>query len=308
MTGAPCPPGAEAVVPKEEAHRNDTTITLPQTVRPWQNITPIGSECAVGSVPMRAGDVITPLAIAVLATFGLQRVPVYQAPSVAIITTGNELVRIDQTPGPAQIRNSNGPMLAAMARMANVRDVLIGHANDSIQEFSSALENAREKDIVVLTGAVSEGKYDLVPQALAHYGATVVFHKVAQRPGKPILFATKQTQLIFALPGNPLSCHLGFHRYVNTAIRRWTGRPPSIEPRPAILGAPITIRGPRTVFQLARAHMLDGINQVTPLVGRGSADIYAVCRANAMIRFEPEAGEIAAGTPVLYEPVVPCHE
>lgn len=307
MTGAPCPPGADAVVPKEDVRRNGGTVTLPATIRPGQNITPKGSECAAGSLPLRAGDVVTPLAIAVLATFGLERVPVYRFPSVAIITTGNELVPLNQRPGPAQIRNSNGPMLAAMARMAHIRDVSIRHANDSIEAFSSALEKAREKDIVILSGAVSEGRYDLVPQALARYGAAAVFHRVSQRPGKPILFATKETQLIFALPGNPLSCHLGFHRYVNAAIRKWTGRPPQVEQRSGILGAPVAIRGPRTVFQLARVHVEDGVNRVMPLVGKGSADIYAACRANAMVRFEPESREIPAGTPVLYEPIIPCH-
>ena len=301
MTGAACPPGTESVVPVETVVRDGAYVTLPAAITQRQNVAPRGTECARDTVILDRGDLITPLAIASIVTFGIEQVCAYPRPSLAIITTGDELVPPGVTPGPTQIRNSNGPMLIAMAETLSITPAIVVHAKDSLAALASALNDAALADIVVLTGAVSAGKYDSVPDALREFGATPVFHKVTQRPGKPILFATRGRQMIFGLPGNPLSCHLGFHRYIAPAARRFMGRQPFLPKAQGTLTHDFTMKGPRSVFQLARAEHHDGAWRVTPLAGKGSADIYTVSRANALLRFEPDTGTHPAGTTVAFE-------
>lgn len=305
MTGAPCPEGTEAVAPKEVVQRDGDSVRLPLELREGQNIARRGSECAAGTVVLDAGDVITPLALASIVTFGYERVRVIPRPALAIITTGNELVAPGAMPGPAQIRNSNGPMLTAYARSMQIEPMLVTHARDTVGDFRRALEMAADADIIVLSGAVSEGKFDVVPQALEQFGATTVFHKVSQRPGKPILFATRGAQLIFALPGNPLSCQLGFHRYTGPAIRKFMGRPPIPHRYSGILAESFAMKGPRTLFQLARAERNGGEWCVTPIKGKGSADLYSAGRANALARFEPGSGVVEAGSSITFELTLP---
>lgn len=301
MTGAPCPAGTEAVVPKEDVTRGDGCVTLPAQLKFGQNITRRGAECVKGATVLNAGDTITPLALATIVTFGIEEVSVCPRPKLAIITTGDELVAPHVVPGPSQIRNSNGPMLAAMAHSLGVSPTLITHAKDTMDELRAALAQASDCDFIILTGAVSAGKYDSVPDALREFGATPIFHKVTQRPGKPIFFATRERKLIFGLPGNPLSCHLGFHRYVAPAIRKFMRREPVPAKISGTLAIPYVMKGPRTVFQLARSESRDGAWSVTPLLGKGSADMYAGATANAMLRFEPGSGTIDAGSPIQFE-------
>jgi len=301
MTGAPCPAGAEAVVQKEVVQRAGNSVTLPAEIRPGQHIAPAGSECARDAQVLRAGDSLTPLAIASAATFGVSEVHVYPRPSLAIITTGDELVPIDVVPGPAQIRNSNGIMLESMARNVGLVNIAQFHAVDTPESLAACFDAAKDADIVILSGAVSAGKYDSVPDALTGIGATAIFHKVTQRPGKPILFATRGRQLFFGLPGNPLSCHLGFHRYVAPAVRKMTGHDGLRPVLHGILTETMTIKGSRTYFQLAIARYESNDWHVAPCIGRGSADMYSAVSANAMIRFEPDSGEVRGGTTVRFE-------
>lgn len=301
MTGAPCPAGTEAVVPKEDAIRSEHRVTLPTTIKPGQNIALAGAECPSGTMVLRPGDVITPLALASIVTFGIEHVLVYPKPTLAIITTGDELVEPAVSPGPSQIRNSNAPMLATLAQSMGITPTVVAHARDTVAELLSTLQQANHCDFVVLTGAVSEGRYDSVPDALARFEATPVFHKVTQRPGKPLYFATRGEQLIFGLPGNPLSCHLGFHRYVAPAARVFMHRPPDPLRSAGRLTEAFVMKGPRTVFQLARADDANGEWQVRPLLGKGSADMYSASTANCVLRFEPESGTTPAGAAVSFE-------
>ena len=301
MTGAPCPEGVEAVVQKEVVTLSDGGVLLPDSIKLGLNIAPIGAECERGKTVLDRGALVTPLAIANLATFGYESVNVFARPKLTVITTGNEVASPGEMPGPAQIRNSNGPMLAAMARCLGLTEVMHMHARDTMEELEAALNAAAESDIVVLTGAVSAGKYDNVPEAIEGFGAEAIFHKVAQRPGKPIFFAVRKRQLLFGLPGNPLSAHLGFHRYVATAIRKLTGAAPEPVSEIGELTDSLVVKGPRCVFQLA--HVVGGPNDwlLTPLIGAGSADMHAAASANAVIRFEPESGLHPAGMHVPFE-------
>ncbi|MCC6488388.1 MAG: molybdopterin molybdotransferase MoeA [Candidatus Hydrogenedentes bacterium] len=301
MTGAPCPAGADVVIQKERVMRQGDTVTIPPEFQMGLNIAPAGSECPRDAEVVHAGDVFSPLALACAATFGHATVRAYRLPALAIITTGDELVPVEVEPGPAQIRNSNGSMLTAMLRSIGVRDITVAHALDTPTELEKLLQRTAAADILLLTGAVSEGKYDSVPDALQRCGATPVFHKVTQRPGKPLFFAKRGRQLIFGLPGNPLSCHLGVHRYVTPAIWKMMGKKIERDQHCGVLGMGFSVKGPRTVFQLACAERVDDSWRVTPCLGRGSADMYSAAHANALIRVAPGAGKMGEGIVVRFE-------
>ncbi len=301
MTGAPCPPGTEAVVEKEQVRREGNRAILPAGIALGRHIAPQGSECPAGRTVLRPGTTVTPLAIAVMASFGLEEVRVVPRPTLGIITTGGELARPGGELRLGQIRDSNGPMLAAMACDLGLDLPPHLHAEDRLESILAALEQVRQRDIVLLTGGVSVGTYDLVPKALTQYGAEVVFHRVRQKPGKPLLFARKRGQLVFGLPGNPLACHFCFHRYVAGAVRQMEGKVPVSDRFPGQLTAPVEPKGSRTYFITARAEHSGGAGGawlVHPLPGVTSADVFASSQANCYVEVPPGAREIPAGQTV----------
>lgn len=303
MTGAPCPPGTEAVVPKEHVRREDDQVVLPERIASGQHVAPEGSECRAGQPVLEPGQTITPVAIAVAASFGLASLRVIPRPTMAVITTGAELISLDEAPGPGQIRDSNGPMLVTMARDMGLEPPAHLHAEDRLEAIEEALAKVAGRQIVLLTGGVSVGTYDLVPQALERYGARVVFHKVSQKPGKPLLFGRKGTQLIFGLPGNPLSCHFCFHRYVAAAIRCTEGRDPIADPVLGELARPVQPKKTRTYFVAALARRGAGADpnwKVHPWRGTSSADVFASAGANCYAEVPPGEAALSEGETVRF--------
>ena len=302
-TGALCPPGTEAVVMHEEVDGDSRTVRLPQIIRAGQHIAPQGSDCVARTVVLRAGQELTALGIAVLASFGRRQVRVLAPPSLAIIVTGDELVSNDGFVGVAEIRDANGPMLIAQARALGLHAAL-DRARDSVEAMGEALAHASEADIVILSGGVSAGRYDLVPQALLGFNAEVLFHGVAQRPGKPMLFARKRGQLLFGLPGNPLGSHFCFQRYVTASVRKWLGLPALHAGGTARLATALDGLSERTLFQPARvereSRCADGSEgwRAIPARTRSSADVFSAAMANAYLRLPPGERSVPAGTEV----------
>lgn len=298
MTGAPCPDGTEAVVPKEEVQRQGDRILLPDQIAPRQHVAPQGSECRQGQVILEPGAVVTPLAIAALASFGQSVVCAIPRPSLAIITTGGELVSADGPPAAGQIRDSNGPMLVALAASMHLGDACRRHADDRLEAMLAALLEVSDRDLILLTGGVSVGTYDLVPEAVRRYGGEVVFHKVSQKPGKPLLLARRGDQLLFGLPGNPLACHFCFHRYVAAAARQMAGQPAEMRPMEGRLTDRVAGAQGRTFFATGRA--LPAPGQATgwllePVPGISSADIFTTCQADCFIEVPPGKAGLPAG-------------
>lgn len=299
MTGAPCPPGTEAVVKREDTLRTGESVSLPADIVPGQFIAAEGSEFQVGSLLLRSGAVITPLVIANLATFGIKTVKVFPYPSMVVITTGNELVEVGEKVGDAQIRDSNGPMIVAMAESYGISKIVRSHADDTFVSLERVLEKTVGADIVIFTGGVSAGNYDIVPEALSRFGVETIFHKVTQKPGKPLLFGKKSSQLFFGLPGNPLSSYLCFNRYITAAINKMIGKPITHIYHTGKLTSPLRVaHSNRTQFILAHAEMGDDGWQVTQLNTKGSADIFTACSANSYITLPPGAHHIGAGSPI----------
>jgi len=308
LTGAPCPRGAEVVVPKENVQRHGTLVTLPGSLVAGQNIAPQGSDCRAGQRVLAAGQVVSSMAVGAIASFGRESVLAIPRPSLGIITTGAELARPGEPLPPGHIRNSNGPMLAAMAAALGLSRPRQWHAADDLQAIVRALEEASGLDIVVLSGGVSVGTYDFVPAALARLGAETVFHGVQQKPGKPILFARKGapacgSRLFFGLPGNPLSSHFGFHRYVSAAVRKMSGQAaPQIWQ--GLLAQPVEVKGGRVHYLPGRAEAAASpaeAGHVEVLPGASSADIFQSCGANCYAEFPPiarvyQSGELVSFT------------
>ncbi|MHB1038404.1 MAG: molybdopterin molybdotransferase MoeA [Pirellulales bacterium] len=295
MTGGCCPPGADAVVPKEQVTREDDLVSLPGAVSPGQYIAPPGSECWAGREVLPAGAVLSPLAAAALATFGVQSVSICPRPSLGIVTTGSELAVDEYAPGPVEIRDSNGPMLMALVAQMGICDIAVFRTPDRLEPILGALGAAASKDLVLIAGGVSVGRYDFVPRALEQYGAEVVFHRVAQKPGKPLLMARKGRQILFGLPGNPLGCHLGFHRYVSAAIRRMQGRTVSAEPLRGRLQEAVSRDQERTCYLPALAAWTGDGWRLQPRPAVSSADVFGAAAANAYLHLPPGDGPVEAG-------------
>ncbi len=297
MTGAPCPPDTEAVVQSEQVRRDGDQVTLPEQIRAAQHIAPQGSECRGGTTVLQPGQTISPLGVAVLASFGRESVLVTPRPRVAVITTGSELVQPGTEPSPAKIRDSNGPMLVVMASDLGVERPVHRHAEDRLESLLEALQSSADADITLLTGGVSMGNYDLVPQALTDFGAKTIFHRVRQKPGKPLLLARRGEQLLFGLPGNPLASHFCFHRYVAAAIRQMEGKPSGLHPLQGKLTEPIRRKQGRTFFIAACAESTDDATgwRIRPLPGVSSADVFASCPANCYVEVPSGSDSAEAG-------------
>lgn len=303
LTGAPCPPGTEAVVQKERARVDGDLVSFPRRIEPGENVAPVGSDCRKGEVVLRPGETITPLAIAALASLGLETVLVVPGVRLGAIVTGTELAPRGEPCGTARIRDANGPMLQALARATGLEPPALAHAGDDPEEILRAIERLEGCDVVVLSGGVSVGKYDFVPKALEDAGASIVFHGVRQKPGKPLLLARKGRRIFFGLPGNPLASHFCFSRYVVRAIRGLEGRPPP----PQLVGElerPVPAKPGRTHFVPAIATSRQGGGarwSLRPAPGSSSADVFGPAGANAYLEVPPGSSEVSAAAELRFE-------
>jgi molybdopterin molybdotransferase len=299
MTGAPLPPGADAVVMIERTKLlDDAPSIVPGATRvaiagpppqPGANILRRGAALRAGTVVYRAGHVLRPCDVGVLAELGRASVQVIRTPSLAVLATGNELVPATQQPGLGQIRNSNGPMLAALAAASGVQPHVLGIARDTLQDLRRLVAEGLQFDVLVLSGGVSAGVLDLVPRVLAELGVEPVFHGVNLRPGKPLWFgvhgAATRPRLVFGLPGNPVSSLVCFELFVRPALRRMAGHPQVLPvARAARLAEVHQQRGDRPTYHPAILTDDSG-PLVRPLRWQGSADLAALAAANALAYF-----------------------
>jgi molybdopterin molybdotransferase len=309
MTGAPLPSGADAVVPIERCTfaEGAGAVTINEPVSAGAFVIRQGSSMAKGETVLPAGTRLTPPAIGLLAELGRARVEVFPRPLVGILATGDELVPIDQQPGPGQIRNSNQAMLVAQLTAAGTDVRPLGIARDNREDLDAKIAAGLVCDILCLSGGVSAGTLDLVPQALQAAGVEEVFHKVDIKPGKPIWFgklpadraADGRARWIFGLPGNPVSSMVCCELFVRTALRRLMGVAPA-EPQaiPARLEVEFTSRGDRPTYFPARLNWSAEGPTVRPVDWQGSFDLRATAQADAMILFPPGARTYAAGEQV----------
>ena len=308
MTGAPMPEGADLVVKIEETSR-DRDHVLIKTVPPRAGTNMIlrGASARAGSCVLRAGHVLNGACIGALAELGRSIVPARRRPKVAVLATGDELVPIEESPGPAQIRNSNASMLAAQIETAGGIPVRLGIARDDRDELRRKIQQGLQCDIFVLSGGVSAGTLDLVPDTLAEMGVTEIFHKVDMKPGKPIWFGKWERSgqspnqdcshcYVFGLPGNPVSSLVCCELFVRTAIRRLMGvEPATVAPNLAKLEHDYSTRPDRPTYHPARLTWGAGHLAVTLVPWHGSSDLCGTVAANGMAYLSGEARQYRVG-------------
>jgi molybdopterin molybdotransferase len=296
MTGASVPQGADAVVMIEHIQRDGRTVTLERAAAPGDHIVSRGSEARAGALLVAEKTRLGYAEMALAAQAGATRLEVFAAPRLGILSTGDEVVDARSTPGPLQVRNSNGISIEILARTAGAETTQLGNAPDEKHALKAAIERGLEADILVLSGGVSMGKYDLVEQVLADLGAEFHFTGVSIRPGRPAVFGTCRNKLVFGLPGNPVSTMVTFELFVLPAIDVLNGG--TARPLPvfrARLATRVREKGPITHFLPARIEWQGSEARVTQLPWQGSGDIVALALANGFLVVGPDRPEIEPG-------------
>ena len=304
MTGAPIPPGTEAVVPVEKIRRGDGAVVLEVAPRAGEHVRRRGESVAAGAPLLAPGRRLSATEVALAALAGADPLAVRSRPRIAVAVTGNELVPTSSAPGPGQLRDSNGPMLAALCASRGYSASLSLAVADEDAAVSRLFREAgadRGEDVLLTTGGVSAGDFDLLPERAERAGFTILFHGVAIRPGKPVVFGKRGGTLWFGLPGNPVSTSVCFHVFVRAALDFLEGvgadqAGPEIVT--AVLTQDLAQHGRRETYRDARLELEDGEARVDAIATRGSHDLAAHARANALIRVPAGTERLAAGSRV----------
>jgi molybdopterin molybdotransferase len=300
MTGAPVPAGADAVVMVEYAERNGAVVTVHRSVRIGENIVPAGSEARQDSTMVTRGTRVNHAIVAIAAAVGRAEIAAYRRPRVVVLATGDELVDINLPPGPNEIRNSNSYSLAAQVYAAGGEPVILPVAPDSADELALLLRKGFQSDLLLISGGVSMGKYDLVEQVLASFDARFLFTGVRIQPGKPVVFGevvlNGRMAPFFGLPGNPVSTMVTFQLFARPLLDGLSGSKP--QPLPfaqASLKSSFTTKTGLTRFLPAQLGGMPERPEVELVRWQGSGDLMAVSGANCYIVVPPDRERFAAG-------------
>ena len=297
MTGAPVPRGANAVVMVEHVTRGpDGSITSDRAAEPGQFINPQGCEACAGEALLTPGKRMGFADIALLATVGKAQVAVYARPRVALLATGDEIVAVTEQPREFQIRNSNVYSLAAQLVRAGGVPEILPVAKDEYEDTRRLLERGLASDLLLISGGVSAGKYDIVERVLADLGAEFFFDRVLIQPGQPLVFGRVQDKFFFGLPGNPASTMVTFELFARAAVGLVGGETQADLP---LMAAPLTRdfrhKTGLTRFLPATICWTSAGPQLTPIGWRGSGDVPALTRANAFLVADEDRAEWKAG-------------
>lgn len=298
-TGAPVPPGADAIVMVEVAEERDGQVVLRQVPGAGDGIRPIGQDIRAGEVVLRAGTLLGPAEIGLLATIGKGRLLAHPRPRVAVFSTGDELVEVDAPLQPGKIRDSNGPALMAAVRNAGAHALSFGVARDNAAAVEETLvAGLAQADAIISSGGVSMGKLDLVKPLLERHG-TVHFGRVTMKPGKPLTFVTVGDRPVFALPGFPVSSLVSFELFVRPALLRMAGCSTVTRPRTRVtLAHDVRHDATRTEFQRAIAAGRDGHYVARTTGFQGSGRLLSLVGANVLLVLPVGRGDFSAGESV----------
>ena len=297
MTGAPVPRGADRVVPIEATDGGREEVIFQAGTQPGEHVRRRGEILRQGAPILPAGSRLTPGALALLATHGYATVPVHRAPTVAVLTTGDEVVPPEATPAPGQLRDSHTDFLLAAGATLGLRFEPLGTAPDRVDALRAFVERGLCSDVLLLCGGVSMGELDLVEGVLAGLGCEALFDAVAIQPGKPLVFAVHPGGWVFGLPGNPASVMVSFWLFVRPALRRLMGIEDSWWGSAVAgkLAAPLPGAGNRDRFMSAAIETRGGELLVTPFPPKGSHDLAAYAHGTGLVRVPAGAGPAEAG-------------
>jgi molybdopterin molybdotransferase len=297
MTGAPIPAGADAVVPVEKSDGGEKEVQIFAPAAVGAHIRRRGEDTTRGGLLVADGTPLHPAELGVLASAQRSNALVRRIPRVAILSTGNELVDPDETLTPGKVVNSNSYSLAALAMVSGAKVKRVVNVRDELDETVKAIESALDCDFIISSGGVSVGAWDFVKEALDQLGAKTHFWRVAMKPGKPVVVSTLRDRLFFGLPGNPVSCMVGFHLFVAPSLRRAQGQthnifPPSVKTR---LGHAVTSKGERRNYMRVRVVAEKGELLAYPMRAQGSGVSTSMLQANGLAVIEPGIGELKRG-------------
>lgn len=298
LTGAPIPPGADAVVMHEATHFTADAVTLSAPVRPGSGIVRAGEDIQAGQLLAPAGTVIDPALAGALAAQGITTPPVYRQPRVALLSTGSELVEPEESPTGAQLRNANHAMLAAALERLGCQTLYLGIAADSVEGIAARLEQGLARcDAVLCTGGVSAGDYDLTPDAMERCGAQLLFRGVDMKPGMACAYALRDGKLLCGLSGNPASALTNFYAVALPALKRLAGWRDCL-PRELLvtLTEDFTKPSPRTRLLRGRLLLKNGTVQMTLPRGQGNTQLSDTVGCDAMAVLPAGSGPIFTGT------------
>jgi molybdopterin molybdotransferase len=300
MTGAPLPPGADAVAMVEYTSQTGASVEIKRSVKPGENFVPRAAEAREGQTLLEHGTPLDHAAIAIAASVGKSNLQVFRKPRIAVLATGDEIVQVGQTPGPAQIRNSNTYSLAAQIQRGGGQAVLLPIAPDEPKRLRTLIEEGFKSDLLLLAGGVSMGKYDLVEQVLAELQSEFYFTGAQIQPGRPVVFGSctphLNRQYFLGLPGNPVSTMVTFELFARPMIQALAGG----KPQPLIFLKARLKSKIRTKTGLKRflPAVLSGEfenAQVELASWQGSGDIAALAHANCYLVIPPDREQIGAG-------------
>lgn len=300
MTGAPVPIGADSVVMRENVEERESSALFSEPATFARHIRRAGEDVEVGSLLLPAQTELGPGELAILAAQGNVRVSVYRRPRVAILSTGDELVPLGQTPAPGQIISSNNITLAAQVQQAGAIAIDAGIVPDTMLDTVRALRSLQDYDILLTSGGVSVGDFDFVKDAYEKVGIANNFWKVAVKPGKPLAFGVRDTgQLVLGLPGNPASSLVSFELFVRPLLRKLMGHASPRRARvPVSLSESIAKRPGRTHIVRATLHREGAILIASPLSKQGSGMHRSMAQVDCFLELPRDAGDFAAGSTV----------
>ncbi len=297
MTGAPVPRGADAVVMVEHVTLNGGRVQVSRQLARGENVSLRASQARENQVILEPGRRLGFAEVALLAMVGRSRVAVWARPQVAILATGDEIVEIQETPLDYQVRNSNVESLAVQVRRAGGCPTVLPVARDRYDATRELIEHGLGSDMLLLSGGVSAGKYDIVERVLADLGAEFYFDRVLIMPGQPLVFGKARGKFFFGLPGNPASTMVTFELFAHAAVELLGGQKESSLPLlSSRLAQDFRQKTGLTRF-LPAVLSADGAS-VTPLSWQGSGDVPSIARANAFIVTEPDRETWQAGEPI----------
>ncbi len=302
MTGAPMPDGADTVVMVEDtvAERDGLGVRVLAVTEEGRNVVPLGEDVRCNQIVLEAGTLIRPPEIGILATVGVVSVPVYRRPIVGVVATGSEIVEPGNHPAAGQIRNSNGYSMMAQALRSGAETRYLGIVEDDEAALNAVISRGLDEcDVVLLSGGVSAGIYDLVQGAMRDCGVEIYFDRIRMKPGKPLTFGALGKKLVFGLPGNPVSAVVGLELLVRPAVRKMQCM--SEVHRPMARGklAQGFRQSPgRKQFVPARSDEVNGCWESRWVGHHGSADLFSLSRANSLFVVEAEVEALDAGAEV----------
>jgi molybdopterin molybdotransferase len=294
MTGAPLPVGADSVVMVEHCTLAGDRVTVPRTLVRGENVSPKASQGRENEVLLEAGQRLGFAEIALLAMVGSTMVPVYARPQVAILATGDEIVEVKETPLDYQVRNSNVESLAVQVKRAGGCPTILPIARDLYQATRELTEHGLRFDMLLLSGGVSAGKYDIVETVLADLGAEFYFDRVLIMPGQPLVFGKARDKFFFGLPGNPASTMVTFEIFARSAVELLGGQKEASLP---LVWSKLSqdFRQKTGLTRFLPAVLSSDGSQITPLEWQGSGDVPSLARANAFLVTEPGRESWASG-------------